>query len=278
MTKTKSLGRTLTIAIAAALAVPVLPAVTGTSSQAHADGVRVRIGGGVRIRVGGPRVRYRHRYRRVRRPRRVYVGGFYYYRFATPPPPPPPADCYAPSYYSRPAAPPPVTVRAAAQPQKPLPRFGVGLSAGRYESDDGHEADEVGLFARFRLADPLEVEVETSKTEHDDGARIDKRLGAALYIDFAPRNDWSPYVLGGLGVVDTEIGGGAVELERNYGEVGAGLRWNLSDSFALAGDIRVGAIAADDQDERDVVLLAPEQPSVEDEEYTRAQIRGILYF
>ena len=277
MTKTTKAGRRLAVALAALFVAPVVPTLAGVGSTAHADGIRVRIGGSVRVRVGSPvRVRtrrWRRRHRRVYRPRRVYsYGGFYSYRFASPPPPrqvycdaPPPAyGCESGPVVAR------TVVRHA-----PLPRLGLGITTGRFETDSGRDADDFGVFGRLRLTNALELEVETVKTTHDDGTRLDKRLGAALYVDFSTYSTWSPYAVGGAGVVSAEVNGS--EYERHYGEIGGGLRWRLSQRFTVAGDLRVGKSAAADSDSDKIALAIV--PQINDEEqYTRFALKGILYF
>jgi hypothetical protein len=272
------------VALATAATAIVTPALM-SASTADAGGVRIRVGGSARVRVGGvvrvgPRVRYRRAYRGHYRPRRVYVwGGFYTYRFASPPPPPAHTDCYdacgGPGYYAQPAPQP--TVVATAPARAPLPRFGLGLSAGRFESESGRDADELGLFARFRLSDAVELELATSKTEHDDATRLDKRFGGALYLDFAPHSDWAPFVLGGAGWSTTEYNGGELSHDGTYAEVGAGLRWRLTDAFTLAGDVRLGKNMIAD-DEEVLQLARPEMPTNADEKYSSARVLGILYF
>jgi hypothetical protein len=279
MTQTHRASRALVIALASAFALPILPVLTGSTSVAEAGGVRVRVGGSVHVRVGG-RVHVRRRYRRYHRPRRVYYyGGFYTYRFAQPPPPRynecepvPSCNTYSPTYTS--SAP---VVATTVRHRDPLPRFGLGVTAGRFETDDGRDADDLGIFARFRLTDALEIELESMKTDHDDGTRLDKRLGGALYLDFSPYSTWAPYLVGGAGVQSSEGDNGAWESDRTYGEIGGGLRWRLNDSFTLAGDLRVGVSEAQEDD--DYVALTTVLPGIEEQEqYTRFSLKGILYF
>jgi len=273
----KKTTKALVIAISAALAAPLLPAATGTAPAAHAGGIHVRVGGHVRVHVGGGvRIRTR-RWQRPRRvyyrPRRVYVGGFYSYRFASPPPPPP-VYCDPPApVYDDCCAPAPVV--AMTVHRDPLPRLGLGITAGRFEAEDGRDADDFGVFGRLRLTNALELELETGKTTHDDGRRLDKRLGAGLYLDFAPFSNWAPYVVGAAGVSKTEFDG--FESDRHYGEVGGGLRWRLTRSLTVAGDLRVGQSVVDDQND-DVIALSVAPPVDDQERYTRFSLKGILYF
>lgn len=280
MTKMTKAGRALAIAIAGAFVLPVLPALTGGMAEAQADGIRIRVGGSIRVRIGAPHVRVRHRRRYRRhyyRPHRVHVyGGYYTYRFASPPPPPA-YDCdTVPVYTTRTTTAPVVTTPVIRR--DPLPRFAVGITAGRFEADEGRDADEFGVFGRLRLTDALELELESSKTEHDAGDRIDKKLGGALYVDLAPRSDWAPYAVGGLGVQQSEGNNGAWTSERSYGEIGGGLRWRLNRSFTVAGDLRVGRSTVIDDDDDDYVALAVLPVIADDENYTRLTLKGILYF
>lgn len=278
MTNMTKAGRALAIAIAGAFVLPVLPALTGGMAEAQADGIRIRVGGSIRVRIGAPhiRVRHRRRYRRRHyRPRRVHVyGGYYTYRFASPPPPPA-YDCdVVPTYTTRTTAP---VITTTVVRRDPLPRFGIGITAGRFEAEQGRDADEFGVFARLRLTDALELELESSKTEHDAGDRIDKKFGGALYLDLAPRSDWAPYMVGGLGVQESEGNNGSWTSERSYGEVGGGLRWRLNRSFTVAGDLRVGRSTVI-EDDQDYVALSVLPEIQDDENYTRLTLKGILYF
>jgi len=277
MTKMTKAGRALAIAIAGAFVLPVLPALTGTMADAQADGIRIRVGGSVRVRVGGPHVRVRQRYRRHHyRPSRVHVyGGYYTYQFASPPPPPV-YECDTVPVYTTRTSTEPIVATTYVQ-RDPLPRFGLGITAGRFEADEGRDADEFGVFARLRLTDALEVELESSKTEHDAGDRIDKKFGGALYLDLAPHSDWAPYAVGGLGVQESEGSDGAWTSERSYGEIGGGLRWRVNRSFTLAGDVRVGQSSAIEEEE-DYVALTVLPAIADDENYTRLTLKGILYF
>jgi len=290
--------RWLSAALATALAVPVVIASAG-DAEAGRITVRARASASARatVRVGTPRVRVRAprvrmrpgRVRvRVRRPRPVrvvrprivypryrpvYVGGYYGYygySFASPPPP----YCDAPvTVYDRAAPAGPVGI--APVPERPLPRFALGVTGSHIATEQEQGGGDLGVAARLRILDPLEVEIEAAKTEFDDGSRIDKRFGAALYLDLAPRARWAPYAVAGGGVARAETLGD--ERERQYGEVGGGLRWNLTDRFALTGDLRFGMSEATDGDELRTRALVV-QPLAEEERYSRLRLSGLLYF
>lgn len=277
-----------TILIAALAGVTALPVITDSTSTAHADVVikakaKVRIGGRTRVRLRAPRihrvrphVRVRPRVRVHVRPRvryRLRVGGYYGYRYAAPPPPRCNYEC-APTtaaYYA-----PARTVGVYARPRRHK-RFGIGLFAGGMNVEDREASSDVGVLARFRLTRSLALEGEVAKSELDDGSRVDRRIGASLLYDFAPRSRLSPHILIGGGVVRSDI-----ESERNlsadqaYGEVGVGLGWRLSRSFEIAADVRAGSREANGEDE--VFLSSEPMPIKEDEGYTRARLSAILYF
>jgi hypothetical protein len=142
---------------------------------------------------------------------------------------------------------------------------------------EGHEAGEdLGLLGRLRLTDHWELEAEISKSELSDSTRVDRRLGGAIMYDFSPYNRWSLYALGGMGVSQTDLGGGDFSAEQGYAELGLGLNWRLSRNLVLSADIRAGAreTAGDD-----IALRTVEPVAVQDEEnYTRARLSAILYF
>lgn len=264
--------RPLHLVLAGLMAAPL---VVIDAAPAQADGVHVRVSGGVHVRVGHRRPRVRRVYRRPR----VYFGGGVYVRFATPPPPPPPVIECEPEpapYYTEHPAPTPVVVA----PHQPLPRLGLGIMGGHYVEDDGRDGDELGLFARLRLSTALQLELEASKLEHDDDTRLDKRLGAGLVVDLAPRSTLSPYVVGALGV--GRVQADTYDADIGYGEIGAGLTWRLSDRVHLAGDFRWGRVSYEEVEAQPVAASAgaplPPVASPDDQDYTRGRIAAILYF
>jgi hypothetical protein len=242
--------------------------------------VHVAVAGHVRIGPRRPRpVRRRHYVIHTHAPT-LHVGAAFVYRdFAEPPPPV--VDCGDCSCDPAPAVVPatPLPDHCVLAPRlapAPIARFALGVTGGRYEVDTGRDAGEVGLVARLRVAPALELELEAAKTEHDDGSRLDKRLGGALYVDLSPYALVSPYLVGGAGLARADAGTGPIE--QKYGEVGAGLAWRVSDRFTLAGDLRLGKRVRDDRGDAKILPLAI-YPTVPDEEdYSRGRLSAILYF
>lgn len=267
--------------------------------QASAD-VRVHVGGGVTVRTT-PRTYYRPAYRPAYRPvyrpyyrpnyaigGSIWVGGGTYYggysRTYAAPPPAPSCDCgpgavpsYYPGYqgyYSQPT----YTASAAAQSEPAeLPRFAIGGFAGGYDVD-GQNGSDAGFLVRLRLTDGLLVEGEfgQSELEHQYGDP-DGRAGASLIYEFSPRNDWAPYLVGGVGATRSK----ATDESLGFGEVGVGLRWALTDHLHLAFDIRAGA-----QDRSDYYetadsaarVILPTEDDEETQSYTRGRLSAMLYF
>ena len=281
MNRTHSLRFALGTALASAAVLLTAP------TDASADQIRVRARGSVTVRASGHvhigarpvrHVRVR-RHRHYHHPRVRYVPFYWGFRFATPPPPPP--TCYegcvgVSAYYSE----PPVQVNAVAPPPPPppVPTFGLGLFAGSVDVDGNDAGGDVGLVGRLRLTHHLRLEGEVSKAEHHEGARVDRRLGAALLYDFAPYGRLSPYLLGGVGVGRAELEGGMIVADTGYAELGLGLEWRLGSRFSLIGDIRAGARENRvEGDELQPLVYSP--ASVEQEEsYTRGRLGAILYF
>jgi hypothetical protein len=274
-----------------------------SSGVAEAQRARVHFSGGVRW-SGGVNVTGSswHFARPAWRPSRwhvrgsIYVGPTYtyyprpYYVYY---------PTYVPSYYEstsyypvQPAVAAPGVVAVAA-PQRPLPRLGVGLFAGgsAVESQTGdstHESDDLGLLARFRLTPGLIIEGELGKMSYDvdgvDNARVDRRLGASLLYEIGARNRWAPYLLVGMGVQQAEVGGEFMTTQ-DYGEIGAGLRWAVTEKFHLAFELRAGSRATVSSEDMVApvgssprVITPPSESSDETEEYTRARLNAILYF
>ncbi len=158
----------------------------------------------------------------------------------------------------------------------PLPRFGIGAFLGGTDVEGVGGGGDVGLLARLRLTrgGALGLEGELSGTEHQDSARVDRRLGVALIWDLAPRSRLAPYLLAGTGVSVADLG--SRELEQGYGELGVGLALRLTDHFHLAADFRAGTRARGDEDEAykaSETLLIPEE-----EEYARSRLSAMIYF
>lgn len=261
-------------------------------TEASAD-VRIRVGGRAHVRVGGRvRVRGPHVRWRVRRPApppvRIHVGGsiwvgggYYGPRFAEPPPPPMAAvdcDCGPGNYYPV-VAQPTVGVAYAAPVRPALPRWGIGVAAGGVDIEGEPAGDDLALIGRFRLTPGLLVEGEVGKTELEDGSRVDRRLGASLVYELGAYNRWAPYVVGGLGVTQVDVGDGMYETSQEFGEVGVGLRVAVTPRIHIAGDIRAGSRSASDEAQPlDAQYRTITPTTDESEEYTRARLSGILYF
>ncbi len=265
-----------------------------TLAQRDADaGVRVRVGGRAHVRVGGPRVRVRAPRVRVRvhrpapPPVRVRVGGSIYVgvgwyhrtRFAAPPPPAVYDDCNCGGDYYPVAPAPTVGVAAAAYTRPELPRWGLGVAAGGVDVQGEAAGDDLALIGRFRMTPGLSLEGELGKSELADGSRVDRRLGASLVWELSPYNRWSPYVVGGLGVTQVEVGDDVYETSQEFGEVGVGLRWAVTPKLHLGADIRAGSrSASEDAMPLDAAYRAVTPPTDESEEYTRARLSGVLFF
>jgi len=268
-------------------------ALTAVEPSAHAD-VRVRVGGTAHVSVGGgvrvraPRVRWVRLRRPAPPPLRVHVGGaiwvgggYYGPRFAPPPPPPPVAtcDCGPGYYYPVQPAPTPYVVASAPVVRPPLPRWGLGIGAGGVSVEGNDAGSDLALLGHFRLTPGLILEGEIGKNELADGTRVDRRLGASLLYEFGAYNRWAPYLLGGLGVAQVDVGGGEYQTSQNFGEVGVGLRLAVTRHVHVAADIRAGSRSASDEAQPlDTQLRSVTPTPDESEEYTRARLSGVLYF
>lgn len=271
-----------------------------------AEAGRYRFGGGgrVRVHVRAPSVSVNY----SRSPRiytgrswsvggHVHVGPRYYprYRYYRPyyhyyyyQPVPSYYGYYEQNYYpvapapsAAPAVTPAVAV-AAPPPERPLPKFGLGLFAGGVSVEDVDDSSDVGILGRFRLTQGLLIEGEVGKTSHADDLRVDRRLGASLVYEIGARNRLAPYVLGGLGVQQAEVGG-EFTTTQNFAELGLGLRFAVTPSVHLLFDVRAGSRASVSSDEptADIATRVVSPPSVdsdESEEYTRARLAAALYF
>lgn len=284
--------KTLSIALAAAMALPVLAAHEGTAEADRRVRVRarghVRVGTPARVRVRTHRYRTRTRYRTRYRPRyryryrvypryRLHVGGSFYYGWRYAAPPPCDYECSPRAHYVEPR---PRVAVTAPEPERPFPRFGLGLFAGGMNVEDREASSDIGVLGRFRLTRSLALEGEIAKSEIEDSSRIDRRLGVALLWDLAPRSSLSPHLLVGLGAVRADIdeNGDSSHADQAYAEIGAGLGWRLSRHLELSADIRAGSRETRDGDVMPLVSTTSEPAVQEDEAYTRARLSAILNF
>jgi hypothetical protein len=258
-------------------------------------------GGGVHVGGGGS-FHWSSGYGTAYRPSRWWGGGgfhvgyyphywgwpSYYYFYPT----------YVPSYYgtsyypveasySAPGYAAPVVV----EPE--LPRFGIGLFGGAVDSNTNQatntQESDFGLLGRLRLTPGLLVEGELGKTSYsvsgNDNVRVDRRLGGSLIYEIGAYNPLAPYLLAGIGVQQSDVGG-TYNTTQDYGEVGVGLRYALTRNLHIAADIRAGSRATVSNDQATAMpastaarMVAP--PSTSDnknEDYTRARLSAILYF
>ncbi len=266
-------------------------------STAQADGISVRASGsvsvsaGVHVRVGGAasemaasvdravsRVRYSvppasvrvgiasRRYRRPiyrPRPRPAAVPSYYVHR-----------QVYAPRpvYVQQPVAAP--VVYAAPQPMR---RWSLGAFMGSVDVDGQSESgSDLGLIAQYRLTPSFSLEGELSATDHQEIGRTDSRVGAAVLYDFVKTASVSTYVLAGAGYSQVQEGEGELHAEQGYGEVGLGLRLQVSDRFQLLADLRVG----ERQTQGDVAYRTSEPiaPELSEEQYGRFRLGGLFSF
>jgi hypothetical protein len=266
--------------------------------SATADAGRIRFGGGARFagRIHSHGGRTSIRFARPHVRSRVFVGGniwlggyyyprpYYYYYYPS----------YVPSYYGGyygsyyngsyntgsyyPVQPPAAQAVVAAPPQRPLPMFGIGVSAGGTAVADRSESSDLSALVRLRLTEGLLIEGELGKTEFENDVRIDRRIGGSMVWEIGARNTFAPYLLGGLGVQQAEVGD-SFSTTQQFGELGVGLRLALGRNLHLTADIRAGRRQATDSEdflaaERTVLAPVPE----ESEDYTRARLAAFLYF
>jgi hypothetical protein len=265
------------------------------TGSAHADlsrapgGIRVsggvRVSGGFSARVpswsGGVRVYSARPY--------YYYQPYYRYYY--------PVPAYYGVGYSVDAGVAPGVTQVVAPPPA-LPRLGLGLFAGGLvttnTASNGSsietQGSDFGLLGRLRLTSGLLLEgdigkthaVTTTSVNGVDVKRVDRRLGASLVYEFGAHYRWSPYILGGLGAEQTDLGS-TYSATRGYGEIGGGIRFAVTERFHLTADLRVGARDATTSSDTPVVLartIYPAEPTNYDqpETYVRSRLSAILWF
>jgi Outer membrane protein beta-barrel domain len=168
----------------------------------------------------------------------------------------------------------------AAQSPRP-PRLGLGVFGGSVAVREDDAAGEVGVIGRLRVWDFLQIELELARSELDDEAGSDNRIGGALLLQMAPYSAVSPYLLGGGGFGRAELDDGDLTADRPYGEVGVGLEWALARHLSLFGDVRLGLRKLDGDDQEPVLrarTAVAEDVGDDDDRFARARIGGLLYF
>jgi hypothetical protein len=215
----------------------------------------------------------------------IYVGSGYYY-----PRPYYYYPEYVPSYYGAsyyPVAPalaaPGIAVAAVVRPE--LPRFGIGLFAGGVNVQGTPDSSDVGVIGRLRLTDGLLLEGELGKTSFQNDLRVDRRLGGSLIYEFGAYNRFAPYVLGGLGVQQADVGGNNYSTTQDFAELGVGIRYAITPHFHLALDGRAGTRSSVSNDQPNTLMGAsarsvapPTSDSGQSEDYTRVRLSALLYF
>ena len=218
-----------------------------------AEANRFRFSGGGRVRVHGNvsvRGSYGGGVRVYSTPRwnvggRVYVGNggyypryryhYYYYQ-----PVPSYYGYYSTGYYPVEPSPAVATTVVAPVARPELPKFGLGLFAGGVSVEDEKESSDIGVLGRLRLTPGLLIEGELGKMSYENDLRVDRRLGASLVYEIGAYNKLAPYVLGGLGVQQADVGG-SYSTTQDYAELGVGLRYAISPHFHVLFDIRAGS-------------------------------------
>jgi hypothetical protein len=229
----------LALALAAAVSVPAIAEAGrrgGRSSGPRMSPGKVHRSGGARPgRTTRPRVRD-HRGTTVRPPPRgdrpywrhrhyyyrPYWGFGYwpYYGYH---------DGYYATYYGSPA----YTEAVAPPAPRPQPRVAVGVHVGRLDGDRSADVGIAGLSLRWRGA-MFEGEVELGRRSYDDTGLEERSLAATLYLNLGNRDAFHPYLLGGVG---------ALEGDRVFGAIGAGLALPVASRLTLAGDLRAGSVS-----------------------------------
>ncbi len=265
-----------------------------TATEASAD-VRVRIGGSARahVRIGGPRVHVRpfrpfrpyrtYRHRPIVIGGSIWIGGGYYYERPFAQPPPPPVDCQCDNGYYAPIAPAPyVGSQVVVVAENPLPRFGLGAFLGGVSVGGEHEGEDLGLVGQLRLSGPLLLEAEIAKNTLAGGDRVDRRILLGANLELGARRRLAPYVTAGIGSTQVEVEGGW-EDNQAIAEIGAGLRWRMTDRITLFGDMRLGSRESlNDSAEPAPAGATPLARSVipddEGESYSRLRLGGMVTF
>jgi hypothetical protein len=231
----------LALALAALVSVPAIAEAGrrgGRSSGPRMSPGKVYRSGGARPgRTTRPRVRD-HRGTTVRPPPRgdrpyvrrhrhyhywPYYWGFGYW----------PYYGYHDGYYATYYGPPAYAEAVAPAPPRPRPVVALGLHLGQLEGDRSGNAGTAGLSVRWRGAF-LEGELELGRRALHDSDVSERSLAANLYVNLGNRDRFHPYLVGGVG---------ALEGDRVFGALGAGLAVPVASRLTLAGDLRLGSVA-----------------------------------
>jgi hypothetical protein len=201
-----------------------------------------------------------------------------YTQFAQPPPPRAPDCCEPPVPVINISMPPdrePEPVRVCGLSAAPAPvRVSVGATMSRLSRSDV-AAEGIGGLLRFHRGDAVQIEVSLGRDRYENG-REELRVGSALIAGLSTGGRLSPYLLIGLGAARIE------DLEPRYAgflEAGAGLSLRITDSFALAADVRwIERRLFEQGDEGDPLAEARLAPDLDEASGKEARLSAILSF
>lgn len=135
---------------------------------------------------------------------------------------------------------PPATAEVVAAPApRPRSRAGVGVHLGQLERDGGGTAGVAGLSLRWR-APVFEGEIELGRRVHAGNDVRERSLAATLYLNLGDIDSFHPYLLGGVGALDSD---------RVFGTIGAGLALPVASRLTLSGDLRAASIGPRETDD-----------------------------
>jgi hypothetical protein len=166
-----------------------------------------------------------------------YPGGYSYPVYPT---------AVVPSYYPVTYGPSATQYQAPTTPPPQLSRFAIGVFAGGVSTQNDTQGDDLGILARVRLTPRLLLEGELGRSRMGDGSRVDRRVEGAAIYEFSPYSASSLYVLAGIGAQSLQVDDTWATQQR-FAEGGLGLRWSLSRSIQLLGDVRLGQRQETDQ-------------------------------
>lgn len=121
-------------------------------------------------------------------------------------------------------------------------RAALAVHLGQLERDDDLAAGIAGLALRWR-GRALEGEIELGRRVYADSELVERSLAATVYGNLGDIDAVHPYLLGSVGVLDSD---------RAFGALGAGLAVPFASRFTLAGDVRAASIGDTDHHDKTV--------------------------
>jgi hypothetical protein len=121
--------------------------------------------------------------------------------------------------------------------------LGLGVAVSRLAPENGenNEADARGVFGRFQLVGPIDLELHVARLDYSDpdgSEHSARRYGIGLHVDLLHIGKWVPFLVGATGVI--ELAGDTPDYV--FDEIGGGIGYQLNERLDVELDFRQGRV------------------------------------